>query len=237
MGIQARRIVITGASRGLGATLCQMLSARGADVWMMSRSENDMKSVADECHGPGHLRWSICDVAVAEHVERAASQVASDWGSLDVLVNNAAVWLEGDLDASSPADISQLIAVNLTGPILMTRAFWRLLTMGSAPHIVNVGSLAAIEPGPDWPVYAASKYGLRGFSESIGQVLEKEGIRVSLVNPGGIDTQLYVSAGYDKKVHQPWMMEPEVLADAIISILDKEADGRVSQIDIRKFGS
>jgi NAD(P)-dependent dehydrogenase (short-subunit alcohol dehydrogenase family) len=170
-------------------------------------------------------------------LESVASEIQRTWGSLDVLVNNAGIWLEGDLSKNFPQDISQLISINLTGVILATRAFTELLCRGNFPQIVNVGSLAALEPCPGWPVYAAAKYGLKGFSDSISLNYADRGIRVTLVNPGGIDTQLYVSAGYPETIHQPWMMEVAVVAETIAKLIRSEADGsRVSQLDIRRFG-
>ena len=234
--MNGRRILVTGASRGLGATLCDMLCKAGSDVWMISRTESELRKVSQTCRAPGRIRWSVCDVSKPSDIGRIASEVEGVWGALDVLINNAGIWLEGDLRSNSSDQILQLIAINLVGPMLTTKAFHDLLVIGRDPQVLYIGSLAGVEPCPGWPVYAASKYGLRGFAESIGVAFEREGIRVALVNPGGIDTQLYASAGYPDNVHQPWMMKSEEVGRTIMAALGEVDDGvRVSRLDIRRF--
>jgi NADP-dependent 3-hydroxy acid dehydrogenase YdfG len=235
MSIAGRKILITGGSRGLGAALAGRLHEAGAEVWIAARRSDDLQDIAKQLasnHAP--VRWSRCDVTDNNNVTALVHEVRQAWGSLDVLINNAGVWIEGPITENDPEAIHNLLNVNVLGPILVTRGFLPVLLETGNAKVVNIGSLAAIEPGPLWPIYTASKYALRGLSESLEQAFQEQSINFSIINPGGIDTELYAAAGLSEKRHEPWMMTTDSVASIIVNILESPPDASIDRMDIRK---
>ena len=181
-----RRIVVAGASRGLGAVIAHHYVAAGDDVIALSRTP----SVSGD--------WIACDLADSEAITRVAGTIA---GAVDVLIFVAGIWeAEAFSDdysfaGSSSEEISRVIAVNLQAPILLSKALLpQLLEAGSA-RIVLIGSTSGLDNiGTPEVAYNASKAGLRGAAQALAQALAVQGLSVSVLNPGDIGTNNVLDA-------------------------------------------
>ncbi len=181
--------LVTGASSGIGAATARELAARGAAVVLAARRAEELDAHAAEIVASGGCALPVpTDVADPEQVGRLVERALGKFGRIDVLVNNAGVRWTRPLAASSPDDVRDVLAINLLGAMLLTRAVLPGMLERRQGAIVSVASLSgrvAMEP-----LYSATKYGLRGFSLALRRQLAGTGVSVSLVSPGNIRTAM-----------------------------------------------
>jgi len=186
----SRRVaVVTGAAGGLGAAVARRLVADGAAVVLLDRDEAGLQSVAAELAGATAL---VADVADETAVAAAAAEVERRHGRCDVLVNNAALYARAPLDGH-PLDVwDDVLAVNLRGTFLCTRAFGALMLAGGGGAIVNVTSIAARVPTPGAAAYCASKAAIVALTRQTALEWGPRGVRANAVSPGFMATQMSV---------------------------------------------
>jgi short-subunit dehydrogenase len=186
MLIRGRRIVITGASRGIGAELARALAGRGAELALVARSRSDLEKVAADVGGAHVYAADLSDV---DELDDLVGAIEAD-GAIDALVNNAGVDLAGRL-CDTPADrIAQLIAVNLTAPIVLSRAVIPAMLQRGSGHIVNISSLSGTNSLPGIAPYSASKAGLSHFTAGLRAELRGTPITTTLVQIGPVVSEM-----------------------------------------------
>jgi 3-oxoacyl-[acyl-carrier protein] reductase len=181
----ARRWLVTGASRGIGQATAARALAEGHRVALLARS-GAVREAAEKA-GPGALGVQA-DVTDGESVARAVDDVVSAWGGVDVLVNNAGVHRGGRVDRLKPDDWDDVLATNLTAPLAMVRTVLPHMAAGSA--IVNIGAVVGFRGFPGDAPYGAAKAGLAGLTRVLAIELAGRGIRVNLVVPGFVETEM-----------------------------------------------
>jgi NAD(P)-dependent dehydrogenase (short-subunit alcohol dehydrogenase family) len=185
--VTGKRVVLTGAGRGLGRLLAHAFSRGGARVALVARTEKELKEVADELPGPALvLAGDVTDEAFDELV---ADAVVAEWGGIDVWVCNAGISpiVAGPLDTSSSV-WRQVLEVNLTGAFLGARAAARVMVAGG--RLILTGSVLGERPRAGLTVYSASKAGLVGMAKGLALDLAPAGITVNVVAPGWFDSPL-----------------------------------------------
>ncbi len=175
-------IVITGAGVGLGRALARQFVADGHRVALLGRTASKVEAVAAELGEQALARG--CDVGSPESVRGAFAAIAEQFGRVDVLINNAAIFLPFKLADASDEQIFGAVHTNLAGPMLCARAAIPLMSTGA--HIINVTSESVDMPFPHLSVYQSTKAGVERLSKSLFQELEPEGIRVSNVRAGSM---------------------------------------------------
>ena len=234
MNLENRTCIITGSSSGLGESIAKKLAGLKADIWLLARSEENLERVANDIRkSGGKANFVICDISSNESIDKAVLQIKEKTKSVDVLINNSGKWLQGSTVSSSKEDIKEVFDVNTLGTIFMTQAVLPLMESVDEAHILNVVSAAGVEPSGDWPIYTASKYAVRGFTDSLKAELAATNIKVSGFYPEGINTSLFTNAGLGLE-NQPWMMDKEAVADIICYILQQPKDIAISHIEVRK---
>lgn len=181
--------IVTGASSGVGLAVARRLVARGHHVVGFARSEPPLAAAAKELGDK--FTFATVDLRDAGGVRDAVERVAQTHRSIDLLVNNAAVFKMKPFTECSIADIDAMVDTNLKGVLYTTHA--ALPHMRSGSRIINIGSVAGTHGIANQAIYCASKYGLDGFGEALAQELRGRGIQLTLVAPGGIDTPLWRS--------------------------------------------
>lgn len=180
-----RRWLITGASRGIGKAIAARAIQNGDQVCILARSD-DGRSTAEQL---GDRAISVvADVAQPDAVAAAIDDVASRWGGLDVIVNNAGLHRGGRVDAVASGDWDLSLATNLTGPFNVVRATLPHLSAGSS--IINIGAVVGYRGFPGDSCYGASKAGLAGLTQVLSAELAPRGIRVNLVVPGFVMSEM-----------------------------------------------
>lgn len=175
------RILITGASQGIGRALALEAAKRGARVLAAARSEDLLADLAKEA---GTIHTVLADVTSPEDRQKMVDAARDQLGGLDVLINNAGIGATGHFADAAPERLRKIFEVNVFGTSETTRVCLPLLREGRTPAILNVSSIAARCGLPARSEYCASKFAVQGFSEALRAELAKDGIDVLLVNPG-----------------------------------------------------
>jgi 3-oxoacyl-[acyl-carrier protein] reductase len=207
--LDGKHVVVTGASSGIGRALALAFGAEGATVWLGARRVDELREVAREVDAAGGAGKPLkLDVTEDRSVAAFAKQVEA----CDVLVNNAGVGGSGRIDEMDVDQWRTTIATNLTGPFVVTKALLpKLREREGRRQVVNIVSVVGKSAFAGGGAYTASKFGLRGWTESLAAELAEEGIRVTAVLPGYVATPLV--GGPHKK-----MIAPEDLAKHIVEL-------------------
>jgi NAD(P)-dependent dehydrogenase (short-subunit alcohol dehydrogenase family) len=217
------RVLITGASSGVGAAAAVAFARAGADVALLARNAEGLERVAFRVRQHGRRALVVAaDVADQAAVDAAVARVAAEWGGLDVAVSNAAAMAFGPFQKISKADFDRTVAVTFTGAVDFVRAVLPELER-SAGTLVVTGSINGLAPLPAFSPYSASKHALRGFVRSLRVELkaQRSKVRVSLVNPGAIDTPVWralTTATGRLPRTPPEGYTAEVIADALVAM-------------------
>jgi len=183
--ISGSRMLITGASQGIGRALAEETARRGGRVLAAARSLELLRELAEQVKAVGGtLEIVQADVTNAEDRQRMVDAAVRCFGGLDVLVNNAGIGATGHFCEMDPRLLRQIMEVNFFGLTETTRVFLPLLKQGHRPAIVNISSIAGKRGIPARSEYAASKFAVEGFSEALRAELAKDGIDVLVVCPG-----------------------------------------------------
>ena len=192
--IPGASVAITGAASGIGRALAIELAGRGADLALADRDEAGLQTLAAEIASASRRRVSLhrVDVSEAEAVAAFSREAIAAHPALNIVVNNAGVALLGHFHEIDQAQIEWLFNINFWGVVHSTRAFLDHLASQPAAHIVNVSSIFGIVAPPGQTAYAAAKFAVRGFSESLRHELQlaNSPVRLSVVHPGGIRTNI-----------------------------------------------
>ncbi|HET7584160.1 MAG TPA: SDR family NAD(P)-dependent oxidoreductase [Gemmatimonadaceae bacterium] len=215
--------VVTGASRGIGRAIALRLAPR-YHVVAVARTVDALDALAAEITARGGA-CTPCplDITDAAAVERALQRV-----SADVLVNNAGVMVRAPLLDLTPDAWRRMMAVNLDAVYTVTRVLLPGMVERRRGHIVNIGSLAGRNPFVGGTGYTATKYALVGFTESLMLEVRAAGVRVSLVMPGSVDTDLMQRSG-----DRSWMLTADDVAAAVAHVLEAPANALVSRVELR----
>lgn len=199
---EGRRILITGASRGIGRATALAAARRGYQVALLARSTARLSEVSEEIRrSGGRVLQIVTDVTRPTDLQRASETIAAEWGALDALVNNAGIARRQSFSETELADWEQVIETNLTAPFLVTKAFYPLLKRGWQPAIVNVASIAGRIGGKVGPHYGASKAGLIALTRYLAGDLKGDGIRANCVAPDLTDTDMLDDIGLRSAAH------------------------------------
>lgn len=184
-----QKALITGASRGIGRAVAIALADEGLAVALTARSKDALSAVADECTARGAPAASThaADLSDAADVDRLVQDIGRP---IDILVNNAGIGAAGNATSGDPDDWDRMLAINLHAPMRLTRHLAPPMVEREVGTIINIGSVAAVEGMTQNGAYAAAKHGLRGWSLSCYRHLRGHGIKVTLINPGLVATDM-----------------------------------------------
>lgn len=223
--------IVTGAGSGIGAAIARRLAQMGAIAVLCGRKRAPLESTAAtiaESGGRGEI--AVCDVMDMGSVESVAAHVDRNFGRADILINNAGVGaFAGPLHQMSPESWEQVMNTNLRGVFYCIRAFAPNMIRARNGHIVNISSLAGKNALPNGAAYAASKWGLNGLSYSVAEELRTHNIRVSVVCPGSVHTDLSPHEGKDPKK----MLQPDDVAHVVAMLVTQEPRSFASEVLLR----
>ena len=218
--------LVTGASSGIGAATARRLAGEGAAVALVARRRSRMEAIAAEIEQAGGMA-SVVEVDITDPVqaEAAVRQAVQRLGRLDTLVNNAGVMLLGPIVGANMAEWERMIATNLQGLLHVTHAALPHLLRAAeegpreVADIVNISSIAGRVAWNGYGVYNLTKFGVNGFTESLRQEVTRRHVRVGVLEPGGVATELglHNSEAVRNEMIDPFYATTEVLASEDIA--------------------
>lgn len=229
MNLSGKKIIVTGGSRGIGASIVQSLAEAGAQVaFTYSSKEESAKNVLSSLKGEGHFYVQM-DVSQEDSVNKGLEQIQAKWSEIDGLVNNAGITKDGLLLRMKTEDFDQVIATNLKGTFLLTKLVSKIMMKARRGSIVNITSVIGQTGNAGQANYAASKAGTVGFSKSVAQEIASRNIRVNCIAPGFIATEMThvlndeVKAKIMEKIPLQRMGEAKDVANAVKFLLSDES--------------
>ena len=223
-------IVITGGSDGLGKTLTEDLS-KDNKVIILATNEERLKQVAqvNDCE------YYVCDIADYYEVEETMIDIINKYNKIDVLINNAGLWIQEELDQNDADRVKDVIGVNLLGTINVSKAVIPAMKEQKDGLIININSQAGINYKAERVVYNASKWGVTGFTKSLQPELAKYGIRVTDLMPGMLKTEMFKKMNIEKNMANG--LDTKEVARVVRFLLDTPNDVMIPEIGIKNINN
>jgi short-subunit dehydrogenase len=218
-----RRVLVTGGSSGIGAALAEALALRGAVVGLCARRQDRLAETLERCreYSPGSRMW-VCDLSDDKAVDGLVERIADEFGSIDILVNNAGIPKRRHITALDADTVAKVMAINFLSPVRLTLALLPSMLERGFGRIVNISSVAAVLSSPGEAAYDASKAALSSFSEAMAIDLWETGVKVLVVYPGVVDTELFTLPDNDPLVAGVEAIPAVEVAGAVIEALDND---------------
>lgn len=227
--------LVTGGARGLGKALCEALCTAGARVVMVDMRADLAEAASRALIERGYQTMHcVVDVGDETQVVECLAAAQQRFGAIDILINNAGVDYTQPIDDFETAHWDHVMATNLRGPFLFSRAVVRQMKAIGSGHIVNITSTAAKRAWPNACAYHASKWALLGFSHALHAELRPHGIKVTAVVAGGMRTPFLLERFPD--IDTGALQRPEAVADAVICVLTLPAGSVVPEISVLPMG-
>lgn len=232
MKLAGSTAIVTGGTKGIGLAIARALVAAGVSVSVSSRHKEEIDQTAAELNrlGAGRCVGFVCDVRDEAQVKSLFASTVEKLGGVDILVNNAGIGIFAPVESTSGDDFRAVIETNLCGVFYCCHEAIPLMKQRGAGYIINISSLAGANPHPKMAAYNASKFGLNGFSEALMQEVRHDGIKVSYIMPGSVNTEF---GGDEPSPEKSWQLQPEDIASVVVDLLQYPDRALASRIEIR----
>ena len=223
--------IVTGASRGIGKAISILLAQSGSRVVLAARSEPQLKSVRDEISSQnGDALVIPTDLTRDEEIEQLVEKTIKEWGSVDVLINNAGLGKVAPVVKAKVSDWDETFQVNLRAPMILSKLVLPQMMERGEGSIINISSVSGKSGQANGSAYSASKFGLMGFTQSLYEEVREYGIRVAAICPGFVDTPLIPQM---RRMDRSKMIRPEDIAQTVLFVLTSPPTACPVEITVR----
>ena len=230
MNLVGAGVVITGGSKGIGLAIAESLVRAGANVFICGRSKTALANALSDLRALGNANGETCDVRSEEQVRSMLDEARRELGRIDVLVNNSGVGILGKtVEELSGDEFREMLETNLFGVFYACHYVIPMMKPNGG-YIINISSLAGQYPRAKMAAYNASKFGLNGFSEALMQEVRNDGIKVSCICPGSVNTGF---GGDVPSNNKAWQLQPEDIAETVMNLLSMDSRALPSRVEIR----
>jgi 3-oxoacyl-[acyl-carrier protein] reductase len=228
--------IVTGASRGIGRAISVALAREAATVVLAARSIQQLQVTAGQvtkAGGEAHVVY--VELTEEKSIRNLIKVTGEKLGRLDILVNNAGVTHSAELEQTSTEDWQRCISINARAPFILCREALPLLKKSESAYIINISSVVGIKGYPLQSAYTASKHALRGMTMSLAEELRGSNIRVHLLCPGGVDTDMADKVRPD--IAKDDLIKPEEIAELVLYLVTHKGNAVVDELRIRRAAS
>ncbi len=228
--------IVTGASRGIGRAVSVALAQEAATVVLAARSIQKLQETADKVtEAGGKAEIVVTELTKEESIKNLVKVTNEKFGRLDILVNNAGVTHSARLEETITEDWERCMQINARAPFILCREALPLLRKSQAGYIINIASVVGVKGYPLQSAYTSSKHALRGMTISLAEELKGSNIRVHLLCPGGVDTELVQKVRPDIKKDE--LMQPEEIAELVLYLVTHKGNAVIDELHLRRATS
>jgi len=228
--------IVTGASRGIGRAISVALAKEAATVVLAARSIRKLQETAQQVtHVGGKAEIVVTELTEEESIKNLVKVTGEKFGRLDILVNNAGITHSAKLEETTTEDWERCIRVNARAPFILCRETLPMLRKAERGYIINIASVVGVKGYPLQSAYTASKHALRGMTISLANELRGSNVRVHLLCPGGVDTELVQKVRPDIKKDD--LMQPDEIAELVLYLVTHKGNAVIDELHIRRAAS
>jgi short-subunit dehydrogenase len=224
-------IIITGASKGIGRAITEKLVAQNVNVAYCARTEKDVWATAKALHDINKVKifHATADLSKPADCNKFIQNAIAEFGTIDVLINNAGTYVGGKIYEEAEGALEQMINTNLYSAYHCTRAVLPNMMQNKKGHIINICSIAGLQPYPNGGSYSISKFAMVGFSKNLREEMKPHGVKVTTVSPGATMSDSWAGSDIDPNR----IMEAKDIADAVWAIINLAPQTVVEDIVMR----
>ena len=232
---ESKNVLITGASRGIGKAIAKLLVKEGHNVFLTARNKDMLKTVCHEIGAKGYFAIDLCENGA---VEKLVKLTAAAYGDIDVLVNNAGLYVYSAVEKTDETDIDNMLAVNIKAPFELIKYVVPMMKKKRWGRIVNIGSISGIIGEANASLYSMTKSAYTGMTKALALELAADGITVNTINPGWVETEMGKKSVNDSEfsyeenietIPQRRFIEPVEIAHLVNYLISDGAKGLTGQ--------
>lgn len=229
--------LVTGASRGIGLAIARELADAGYNLALVARSAEALAHVAEEIKTATavQVKTIVADLAAETSYSQVVAETVQTFGGLDLLVNCAGIAQQGSFTDVSPAQWDTIFAVNAKAPFFICKEALPYLKQSPKPIIINIASVVGFKGYIHQSVYSSSKHALTGFTKVLAKEVQPFGIRVHLISPGGVATEMVKKMRPDIQADE--LLQPEEIAEIVRFLVTRKGRGTIDQFYLRRYSS
>ena len=228
--------IVTGASRGIGRAISIALAQEAATIVLAARASDTLQEAAEkvtQAGGKAHI--AVTELTDEESIKGLVKDTEAEFGRLDVLVNNAGITHSARLEETATEDWQRVMWVNARAPFILCREALALLRKSQAGYIINIASVVGVKGYSLQSAYTSSKHALRGMTISLSEELRDSNIRVHLLCPGGVDTDMVARVRPD--IRKDELIKPEEIAELVLYLVTHKGNAVIDELHIRRATS
>jgi len=232
MNLTGKAAIVTGATKGIGRGIAEALAREGVRVCISARNAGEIEETVEALNklDGGKAIGFVCDVRDHAQVKSLFERATAALGGVDILVNNAGIGMFAPVEEMAPEDFRAILETNLCAVFYCCHEAIPPMKKRGGGYIINISSLAGANPHPRMAAYNASKFGLNGFSEALMQEVRHDGIKVSYIMPGSVNTEFGGDTPGDQN---SWQLQPADIAKVVIDLLHHDDRSLPSRVEIR----
>jgi len=234
--LEGKVAIVTGASRGIGRAISVALAQEAATVVLAARSIHELQRTADMVtQAGGKSQTVVTELTKEQSIKNLVNVTGEKFGRLDILVNNAGITHSAKLEDTLTEDWERCISINARAPFILCREALPLLKKSQAAHIINIASVVGVKGYPHQSAYTASKHALRGMTISLAEELRGSNVRVHVLCPGGVDTDMVDRVRPD--IVKDELIKPEEVAELVLYLVTHKGNAVMDELRIRRATS
>jgi 3-oxoacyl-[acyl-carrier protein] reductase len=234
--LSSKVAIVTGASRGIGRAIGIALTKEAATVVLAARSIEKLQETAEKiAQAGGNAEIIVTELTEEESIKNLVKRTNEKFNRLDILINNAGITHSAKLEQTATEDWQHCMNVNARAPFILCREALPLLKKSQAAHIINIASVVGVKGYPLQSAYTSSKHALRGMTISLAEELKSSNIRVHLLCPGGVDTDMVGSVRPD--ISKKDLIKPEEIAELALYLVTHKGNAIIDELHIRRAAS